>query len=121
MRNTALSTVRGCWDERTILHCKIPGRSGQGDSIARRSGAKPHPSAPVSGEKALAEVLLQKIWREGDGREAFFLASFTLPLETAGDACNLTDDVAFFDATYLPFPYHTHDLIALEGSLGGFR
>jgi len=28
-------------------------------------------------------VLLQKIWKEGDGREAFFLASFTLPLETS--------------------------------------
>lgn len=28
-------------------------------------------------------VLLQKIWKESDGREAFFLASFTLPLETS--------------------------------------
>ena len=39
----------------------------------------------------------------------------------AGDTCNLTDDVAFFDATYLPFPDHMHDLIALEGSPSGFR
>ena len=28
-------------------------------------------------------VVLQKIWKEGDGREAFLLASFTLPLETS--------------------------------------
>ena len=32
---------------------------------------------------AVSPVLLQKIWKEGDGREAFFLASFTLPLETS--------------------------------------
>ncbi len=33
--------------------------------------------------RGVAWVLLQKIWKEGDGREAFFLASFTLPLETS--------------------------------------
>jgi hypothetical protein len=32
--------------------------------------------------RVLFGVLLQKIWKEGDGCEAFFLASFTLPLET---------------------------------------
>jgi hypothetical protein len=30
----------------------------------------------------IQRVLLQKIWKEGDRREAFFLASFTLPLKT---------------------------------------
>ncbi len=71
--------------------------------------------------RELPRVLLQKIWKEVMGVKVSFSRRLLCREKQAGDTCNLTDDVAFFDTTYLPFPYHMHDLIALEGSPSGFR
>jgi hypothetical protein len=42
-----------------------------------------------------------------------FLLSLGGHSKQAGDEHNLPQDVPFFHATYLPFPDHVHDLVAL--------
>jgi hypothetical protein len=49
------------------------------------------------------EAMVQKIWKEGDRREAFFLASFTLPLETGWRYMPLVLPLNMVDKSTSPF------------------
>jgi hypothetical protein len=50
------------------------------------------------------------------GVKPHLLLSLGCHFKDAGDEGDLPQEVPFSHATYVPFPHHVHDLIALQGS-----